>query len=136
MQNLSNLLTVPTGKIERGPYWLGVVALVLATAILGLAPLLGPVLAIAALWPWYCLLTKRCRDMAGDPRLVWLALIPLGLSAAISAVLQLTALVPLATLTIFTLAGVLGSVVLFTGLAGLAVVIWFGVSPGRHVLDA
>lgn len=129
---LQHLFLFRGGRIGRGPYWLGVAGLMAASFVLGLIPVAGPWLALALLWPWFCLLSKRLRDIERDPRLSAAALAPLALSSLLGAAMSLTLVTPASALAVLPLVGLLGAIALIAALVGAVAVIWIGVTPTRR----
>jgi uncharacterized membrane protein YhaH (DUF805 family) len=61
------------GRIGRQAFWIGWLMLLGAHVVAGWIPLIGQVVAIAAIFAWVCLCTKRLHDMG---RSGWWQIVP------------------------------------------------------------
>jgi uncharacterized membrane protein YhaH (DUF805 family) len=129
--DFKSLLLEPSGQVGRTQFWVGVGILALASFLVGLLPVVGPWLALALIWPWYCLLGKRLRDMGRSPALAVAAVAPMLVTAVVSAIVSTTFATPAMTLLLLPIVGLLTTLILLASIAVAAVVIWLGVSPGR-----
>jgi uncharacterized membrane protein YhaH (DUF805 family) len=62
------------GRIGRQAFWIGWLMLLGAHVVAGWIPLIGQVIALAAIFAWVCLCTKRLHDMG---RSGWWQLLPI-----------------------------------------------------------
>jgi uncharacterized membrane protein YhaH (DUF805 family) len=61
------------GRIGRQAFWIGWLMLLGAHVVAGWIPLIGQIVAIAAIFAWVCLCTKRLHDMG---RSGWWQIVP------------------------------------------------------------
>lgn len=131
MTNLQTLFLSPRGRIGRHSYWTLVVAMIVAGIVTSLIPFFGPILSLALLWPFACLVTKRLHD-AG--RRAWLVpvMATLNLCAvALSFTATMMAADPANVLTAFALAA---PAMMLSGLSmvvTLATVVLAGLAMGQ-----
>ncbi len=64
------------GRIGRQAFWIGWLMLLGAHMVAGWIPVLGQVIALAAIFAWVCLCAKRLHDMG---RTAWWQLLPIAL---------------------------------------------------------
>jgi len=128
--NWQDLFLTAGGRIGRKAFWIAAALLVVAGMILNLLPVVGPLAALALIYPWTCVLAKRLHD-AG--RSGWLVLIPAAPSAA-SGVLALFAALAMGNVATagaaFATAGLALSVSMIAALIGLGFLLWAGLKPG------
>ena len=74
--DFKSLLLAHRGRIGRQDFWVGVAILWVAGMVLGLVPVLGQLVALVAIWPWYCLLSQRLHDTGRSGRLAAIAIVP------------------------------------------------------------
>ena len=72
--NLTNLLLSPRGRIRRRDFWIGFAVVMISSFLIGLVPIVGPVLGFVLLWPQICIHAKRLHDMGWS---AWIMLVPL-----------------------------------------------------------
>ncbi|WP_165189975.1 DUF805 domain-containing protein [Caulobacter soli] len=125
------------GRIGRQAFWIGWLMLLGAHVIAGWIPLIGQVIALAAIFAWVCLCTKRLHDMG---RTGWWQVVPivLGPVLIVGSAMWIGLGAILAEVTngdagFAALAGVGG---LFVSLAiacvsVLAFTLWVGISEGQ-----
>lgn len=134
------LYLTASGRIGQRDFWIGWLILFVAGLILGAvfagAPMVGAIVGLAMLYPYYCLLAKRFQDIGKTGRL---ALVPV----AISVVIQVLALVTALGLAGAALSGNsaalggavagamgLGSLALIGVLVSIGFVLWAGLTRG------
>lgn len=71
--DLKALFLTADGRIGQKDFWVGFLILLGAGVVAGFLPIIGPLLHIALLFPWFCLYAKRLHDF-GKP--AWLVLLP------------------------------------------------------------
>ena len=69
-----SLFFTAEGRIGRQAFWIGWLMLMGVHVLAGWIPLIGQVLALAAVFAWVCLCTKRLHDMG---RTGWWQLLPI-----------------------------------------------------------
>jgi uncharacterized membrane protein YhaH (DUF805 family) len=136
-----DLFFKPSGRIGQKEFWIGVGILfvinIVINSVLGSRlGMIGPVIGILLLWPGYCVLSSRFKDMGKPP---WLAILPYALMG-IGYVLALVGLLgaaggAAAGSNAGAVAGVAGAGigVMCLGIGGLIALIfwiWAGVSKG------
>jgi uncharacterized membrane protein YhaH (DUF805 family) len=125
------------GRIGRQSFWIGFVLILVASLILNMIPLLGPILGLALLWPQVAIHAKRLHDMG---RSAWLIVVPFVVSfvALIAAAMTggasvIAALNSGSSAGIAQSAGGIGLTFLLLLVAfgvGIAFLLWVGLSRG------
>lgn len=125
------------GRIGRQAFWIGWLMLLGAHVVAGWIPLIGQVIALAAIFAWVCLCAKRLHDMG---RSGWWQLLPivLGPVLIVGSALSVGIGATLAHLTNgdadwAALAGV-GGLFVSLAIAFVAVVgftLWLGITEGQ-----
>ena len=118
------------GRIGRKEFWIGAVVLICIGLLAGLMPIIGPLVSLALIAPWICLMAKRLHDFG---RSAWLALIALIPSAGSAALGLFTALAATNAATMgaaFAGAGLTLAVSFIALIVSLGFLIWVGVKPG------
>jgi uncharacterized membrane protein YhaH (DUF805 family) len=128
--NWKDLFLVPQGRTGRQAFLIGAAALIVAGIVLNLIPVLGPLVGLALIYPWTCLLVKRLHDFG---RSGWLVLIPVVPTAIASMLALLTSFAAVG-------AGTMGAALVGAGLAltlsgaamliSLAFLVWAALKPG------
>lgn len=80
----ANLFWSPQGRLRRSHYWAGLVLMTIASALLGLLPVVGAFTGVLFIWPSIVLQTKRLHDMG---RTGWLQLAPYGVMLVVGFVI-------------------------------------------------
>jgi uncharacterized membrane protein YhaH (DUF805 family) len=107
------LLLSPQGRIARREFWPGFAAVMVASIVLNLIPILGQLLGLLLLWPQFCIRAKRLHDMG---KTALLLLIPLAVTILGSSLSAISG-------------GRLAFGVPF--LVGVAFLLWVGLTPGQ-----
>ncbi|TAJ59346.1 DUF805 domain-containing protein [Brevundimonas sp.] len=118
------------GRIGRKDFCIGAVALIAVGVLANLLPIVGPLLSLALIVPWTCLLVKRLHDFGRSGWLVLIAIVPAAGSAALGLFTTLAASNAATMGAAFAGAGltlVVSSVALIVSLGFL---IWVGAKPG------
>lgn len=124
------------GRLQRGPFWIGAAGLVVGGALLSMIPVVGGMIALALIWPWFCLLSQRLHDTGRSGRLAAIALAPMGVGLVLSVVASIAAFAGPAAVFLLPLLALAGTVVLLASLAALAFIIWIGVQPSQAYSNA
>jgi uncharacterized membrane protein YhaH (DUF805 family) len=128
--NWQDLFISAHGRVGRRDFWIAAAALIISGLVLNLLPVIGPLAALALLYPWTCILVKRLHDTG---RSGWLVLVPT-VPAALSGVLGLFAALALqspATMgAAFGMAGLALSASMLAALIGLGFLLWAGLKAG------
>lgn len=119
------------GRIGRQDFWIGVIILCLGGMVLGLIPLLGQLVALAAIWPWFCLLSQRLHDIGRSGRLAVVAIVPAAVGVATAALASFAVIAPALALPLLPLIGLAGVLSAIGAVISLVFVIWVGVSTGQ-----
>ncbi len=75
--NLTALLLSPKGRIRRRDFWVGFIIVMVSSVLIGLVPIVGPILGFVLLWPQICIHAKRLHDMGWS---AWIMLVPFGVT--------------------------------------------------------
>lgn len=136
-----DLFLKPSGRIGQKEFWIGVLVIIVVNVIINnlLAPHIGigaPILGLLMMWPGYCVLSSRFKDMGKAP---WLAILPYALMG-VGYVLVLVGLLGAGAAGAagsdagaaggLVGAGLGGICLMIGGLVGLIFFIWAGVSKG------
>lgn len=128
--NWKSLFLSTEGRISRQTFWICAGILVAASLVLGLAPVVGPLLSLGLLWPWMAVLTKRLHDMNRSGKLAWAMLIPNLAASGLAVVVGLMALNPATALAALPLAGLMAMVGGVAIVISLVFLVWLGVKVG------
>lgn len=118
------------GRIGRKEFWIGAVALVGVGLLANLMPILGPLVSLALMAPWTCLMAKRLHDFGRSAWLVLIALIPSAGSAALGLFTALAATNAATMGAAFAGAGLTLAASFIALIVSLGFLIWVGVKPG------
>lgn len=129
--DFSNLFFSRHGRVGRQDFWFGVIMLCIGGMVLGLIPVLGQLVALAAIWPWFCLLSQRLHDIGRSGRLAAVAIIPAAVGVATAALASFAVLAPALALPMLPLIGLAGVLSAIGAVISLVFVIWVGLSAGQ-----
>jgi uncharacterized membrane protein YhaH (DUF805 family) len=73
-----SLLLSPHGRIARGPFWLGLLIVMVLGLLANAIPVVGPLAGLVLLWPQIAIHVKRLHDFGWSG---WLLLLPFSVSA-------------------------------------------------------
>lgn len=118
------------GRIGRKEFWIGAVVLIGVGLLAGLMPIIGPLVSLALIAPWTCLMAKRLHDFGRSAWLVLIALIPSAGSAALGLFTALAATNAATMGAAFAGAGLTLAVSFIALIVSLGFLIWVGVKPG------
>ena len=129
--DFKSLLLAHRGRIGRQDFWVGVAILWVAGMVLGLVPVLGQLVALVAIWPWYCLLSQRLHDTGRSGRLAAIAIVPAAIGVGAAALATFAMLAPAIALPLLPLIGAAGVTAMVGAVISLVFVVWIGVTPGQ-----
>lgn len=118
------------GRIGRKDFWIGAAVLIGVGLMAGLMPIIGPLVSLALIAPWTCLMAKRLHDFGRSAWLVLIALIPAAGSAALGLFTALAATNAATMGAAFAGAGLTLAVSFIALIVSLGFLIWVGVKPG------
>lgn len=118
------------GRIGRKEFWIGAVVLIGVGILANLLPIVGPLVSLALIAPWTCLMAKRLHDFGRSAWLVLIALIPSAASAALGLFTALAATNAATMGAAFAGAGLTLAVSFIALIVSLGFLIWVGVKPG------
>lgn len=118
------------GRIGRKDFWIGAAVLIGVGLLAGLMPIIGPLVSLALIAPWTCLMAKRLHDFGRSAWLVLIALIPAAGSAALGLFTALAATNAATMGAAFAGAGLTLAVSFIALIVSLGFLIWVGVKPG------
>lgn len=118
------------GRIGRKDFWIGAVVLIGVGILANLLPIVGPLVSLALIAPWTCLMAKRLHDFGRSAWLVLIALIPSAGSAALGLFTALAATNAATMGAAFAGAGLTLAVSFIALIVSLGFLIWVGVKPG------
>jgi uncharacterized membrane protein YhaH (DUF805 family) len=140
--DFKNLFLSANGRAGRQEFWIGFLILLVAGFVLGLVPLVNMVAGLVLIYPWVCLYSKRLHDFGKSG---WLTLVPFGLglvgvvcTVAFGGMAALTAMATknaggtdnAAAMSAVGAMGTMSIVWMVIGLAGIAFLLWVGLSKG------
>jgi uncharacterized membrane protein YhaH (DUF805 family) len=131
------------GRMRRSHFWISWCILFFGGIVVGLIPLIGTIIGIAALWPQIAIQVKRLHDMGHSG---WLVLAPIGanfvvgiiaiMGIGLSALGNAEALEREDPAAVLALAGPVMGLALVFFLLNLGWLLWIGIvdsKPGRNV---
>ena len=118
------------GRIGRKDFWIGAVVLIGVGILANLLPIVGPLVSLALIAPWTCLMAKRLHDFGRSAWLVLIALIPSAGSAALGLFTAFAATNAATMGAAFAGAGLTLAVSFIALIVSLGFLIWVGVKPG------
>jgi len=136
-----DLFLKPSGRTGQKEFWIGIAIIVVINIIISKVipaemSLLSSILGLLMIWPGYCVLSSRFKDMGKPP---WLAMLPYAIIAVGYVLLLLGALGAVAAGSAGSAEGMgagllgagLGALCLgIGGLVGLIFIIWAGIGKG------
>jgi len=118
------------GRIGRKVFCVGAAALIGASLLASVLPAVSPLVSLALIAPWTCLMVKRLHDFGRSGWLVLIALIPSSASAALGLFTALAAS-NIATMGVaFASAGLALLVSSIALIVSVGFLIWVGAKPG------
>jgi uncharacterized membrane protein YhaH (DUF805 family) len=130
------------GRLKRQDFWIGWLIIFAANIVIGLIPLVGQLFHLFSIYVLVCLTTKRLHDMGRSgllqiiPYAVWFVCLIIGFalfgSAMISAIMAAGGNAGAGAMAL--LLGSMGGFMLvmgFSGIVGLAFLVWVGATPGQ-----
>lgn len=118
------------GRIGRKDFCIGAVALIGVGIFANLLPIVGPLVSLALIAPWSCLMVKRLHDFGRSGWLVLVALVPAAGSAALGLFTALAASNAATMGAAFAGAGLTLVVSSIALIVTLGFLIWVGAKAG------
>lgn len=131
-----SLLWTPKGRIARGEFWLGFLIVMVASAVAGAIPVVGPLLGLGVLWPQLVIHIKRLHDIGWTG---WLLLFPFSVTVTCMTLIVLNGGAALLTTPPQQLPALIASPVMHTPLiffeiafaVEFAFLLWVGITKGE-----
>jgi uncharacterized membrane protein YhaH (DUF805 family) len=131
-----SLLWTPKGRIARGEFWLGFLIVMVASAVAGAIPVVGPLLGLGVLWPQLVIHIKRLHDIGWTG---WLLLFPFSVTATCMTLIVLNGGAALLTTPPQHLPALIASPAMHTPLiffeiafaVEFAFLLWVGITKGE-----
>lgn len=135
--NVQTLLLSPRGRIRRRDFWIGFAIVMAGSFLIGLIPIVGPILGFVMLWPQICIHAKRLHDMGWS---AWIMLVPAAVTLTCMILVAINggaALLTAPPAEAFAVAALpeMDAARLYLAIAmlfGLAFLLWVGLSKGNR----
>ena len=133
-----DLFLSANGRVGQSAFWIGFLILFVAGFVVQIIPILGQILAIAMIYPWICLFSKRLHDFGKSgwlvllPFAVWIGALCVGffLGGAGMIAGAMSGYNDVAAATAFGGAGLILGLMGLAGLVNLVFLLWVGLSKG------